>query len=98
MKLSPSSEALAFRIWGYAHPKEWDVLLADVAKDLNVSIAQVRWVVTAKRWNSRFRGLSRFDREAGSPNQLRSFDTYDGGFYREVCDGLVRYETDKGGM
>ncbi len=98
MKISPSSEALAFRIWAYAHPKGWDVLLTDVAKDLNVSIAQVRWVVTAKRWNSRFRGLSSFDPEVGGPSRLRSFDTYDGGSYREVYTALVGYESDRGAM
>jgi len=97
MKLSPSSEALAFRIWAYAHPKGWDVLLADVAKDLNVSIAQVRWVVTAKRWKSRFRGLKSLDFEIGR-SRLHSFDAYDGWSYREACKGLVGYENDRGAM
>jgi hypothetical protein len=97
MKLSPKSEALAFRIWAYAEPKGWDVLLADVASDLNVSIAQVRWVVTAKRWNSRFRGLKSPDSEI-RPGRLHSFDAYDGGSYREVYTALVGYENDRGAM
>jgi hypothetical protein len=72
------------------------VLLADVAKDLNVSIARVRWVVTAKRWNSRFRGFKSLDLEIGSCSRLHSFDVYDGGSYREVLTALVGYETDRG--
>jgi hypothetical protein len=94
MKLSPKSEALAFRIWAYAEPKGWDVLLADVAKDLNISIAQARWVVTAKRWNSRFRGLNCFDPEIGA-NRLRSFDAYDGGSYRATFEELVGCESNE---
>jgi hypothetical protein len=93
MKISPKSEALAFRIWAYAHPKEWDVLLTDVAKDLNVSIAQVRWVVTAKRWNSRFRGLSRFYHPG--TGGLLTFHSYYDGSYDQACEELPGYESNE---
>lgn len=97
MKLSPKSEALAFRIWAYAEPKGWDVLLADVAKDLNVDVARVRWVVVAKQWNGRFRGLRCFDPEIGA-NRLRSYDSYDGGSYRQAFKELLEYESNEGAM
>ena len=94
MKLSPKSEALAFRIWAYAEPKGWDVLLADVASDLNVDVVRVRWVVGAKQWSGRFRGLSRFAPEIG-PSRLRSYDSYDGGSYRQAFEELLGCESNE---
>ena len=97
MKISPRSEALAFRIWAYAEPKGWDVLLADVARDLNVDVARVKWVVVAKRWSGRFRALRCSDPEFGA-NRLCSYDSYDGGSYRQAFKELLGYETNEGTM
>ena len=49
------SEALAFRIWQYAAPREWNVTLAEIADHLGESWHRVRNVVTLKRWNNRIR-------------------------------------------
>ena len=58
MKLSPKSEALAFRIWQYAAPREWNVTLAEIADHLGESLSRVRGVVVAKGWFVRIRAMS----------------------------------------
>jgi hypothetical protein len=63
VKPNVKSEALAFRIWQYAAPREWNVTLAEIADHLGESQDRVRGVVVAKGWNTRVRhtGLSKID-------------------------------------
>ena len=65
MKLSPKSEALAFRIWQYATPREWNVTLAEIADHLDESIDRVRGVVVAKKWFGRVRAMAASRNNAG---------------------------------
>lgn len=55
MKLSPSAEAMAFKIWQYAHPKGWDVTFTDVADNLGVHRSVVSRICSLKGWGNRMR-------------------------------------------
>jgi len=55
MRLSPRSEALAYRIWAYANPLGWDCTLAELADALGAKFASVRVVVSMKGWSGRLR-------------------------------------------
>jgi hypothetical protein len=51
----PRSQALAYRIWGYADPREWDVTLAEVADALGEPVPAVRAVIVSRQWANRMR-------------------------------------------
>ena len=55
------SDALAFRIYGYAAPREWNVSMREVADALDVSVHRVSGVCVApnRRWDQRMRGSVR---------------------------------------
>ena len=55
MKLSPESEALAFRIWAYANPLGWDCTYADAADYLKENRQRVVTICSLKGWTHRFR-------------------------------------------
>jgi hypothetical protein len=55
MKLSPTTEAMAFRIWQYAEPLGWNCTHADVAKAIGETTQRVRRVCELKEWNGRMR-------------------------------------------
>lgn len=55
MKLKPATEALAFRIWAYAHPLGWNCTIMDVAEALEVHPNRVNGTCVAKGWLRRFR-------------------------------------------
>ena len=75
MKRPAHFEALAFRVWAYAHPRGWDCTAGEVADALGVSNQAVRGVVVRKHWLGRFR-VTTFDfMDAG--NNLRT-GTIDG--------------------
>jgi hypothetical protein len=54
MNLSPASETLAYRIWGYCNPLGWGQTTADVAQALDVSSERVAAIMRAKNWQDRF--------------------------------------------
>lgn len=76
--MNPKTAALAFRIWQYAHPREWDVTLVETADALGVSWTTVRNVAVRRGWVNRFRVLSQDHAGAGTGNNLsgatRTFD------------------------
>jgi hypothetical protein len=55
IKFNKRTEALAFRIWQYAKPIEWNIRYDEVADALGVSNGRVRAVCTLKKWTNRFR-------------------------------------------
>ena len=57
MKLSPKSEALAFRICQYATPREWNVDTNELSDHLGESPMRVGAVLGAKGWNTRVRHI-----------------------------------------
>lgn len=56
--MNPKTEALAFRIWAYSDPRDWNVTTIDVAEALEVDRNRVSRVVALKRWAGRFRSTS----------------------------------------
>lgn len=53
--LKPKSEALAFRIWAYAKPREWNVTAKELSEALNVTTNAIGAILRAKKWNHRIR-------------------------------------------
>lgn len=51
--LSPRLEALAFRIWQVADPREWSVSLSELAAMLGEDVDELRRVCRRKGWLSR---------------------------------------------
>jgi hypothetical protein len=58
VKLSVKSEALAFLIWQYATPREWNVTLAEIADHLGESAYRVSTTMRWRGWISRVRVTS----------------------------------------
>lgn len=54
-KLSPHSEAVAFRIWAHCDPIGWDCTHREVADAIGVSASSVSAVCNLKGWNQRLR-------------------------------------------
>ena len=55
MKLSPRTEALAFRVWQVANPRGWDMTAGEIAEALGVSWQTVNRVCQLKGWLTRIR-------------------------------------------
>ncbi|PIL20416.1 hypothetical protein P775_09765 [Puniceibacterium antarcticum] len=53
--LTPCAEALAYRIWGYAKPRAWDVSIGDLALALDVDRRRIGIVCARKGWTTRLR-------------------------------------------
>lgn len=52
---TPRTMRLAFQIWAYATPREWNVTIAELAEELRESPHAVRAVLQHKGWLSRVR-------------------------------------------
>lgn len=76
--MNPKTTALAFRIWQYARPREWNVTLKETADALGVSWHTVRSVSVRRGWINRFRVMSHDHADEGFGSNLsgatRSFD------------------------
>lgn len=48
-------EALRFRIWQFAAPREWNVTIAEIAEALGVHWTTIRSVINRAGWNTRVR-------------------------------------------
>ncbi len=73
--MTPRSEALAYRIWGYADPKGWDVSVDEIAQALDVSVQRCGTIIGRKGWITRLRaGRSRIQQcgwmDAHGPDRL----------------------------
>ncbi len=53
--MTPRTMALAYRIWAYATPREWDVSVKEVAEALGVSWQHVNLICAKRGWNARMR-------------------------------------------
>jgi len=51
----PRTEALAYRIWAYATPREWNVTGKDIAEALGVTYQLVAAILQVKGWVNRTR-------------------------------------------
>jgi hypothetical protein len=71
---TPRTQALAYRIWAYAKPREWNVTIEEVADELRESPHSVRAVIQHRGWLDRIRRASPADSEYnGSTGTLRRF-------------------------
>lgn len=55
---SARTMALAYRIWAYASPREWDVTIPEVADEMKESVATIRSIMYHKGWLPRVRRVS----------------------------------------
>jgi len=55
---SPRAQALAYRIWAYCQPREWDVTIGEIAEALDESMPRVRAVMVWRGWSGRVRVMS----------------------------------------
>jgi len=55
MSIPPRNMALAYRIWAYCTPREWDCLAAEVAEALDADVKSVASICRARGWNQRMR-------------------------------------------
>ena len=53
--MTSTTETIAYRIWGYASPREWDCTPADVADALDIPRRAVSSTIRIKGWAGRFR-------------------------------------------
>jgi hypothetical protein len=49
------TEALAFRIWAFAEPKDWDCSIRDIAEYLKETPQRIAAVCRGKSWVARLR-------------------------------------------
>ena len=56
---SPPVETLAFRLWTWAHQRDWDCSLVEAAEALDEPVVQVARVAALKGWKDRFRVTER---------------------------------------
>ena len=60
--MTPRTHAIAYRIWAYAAPREWDVTIGEVAEALDLPMRTVQVICARRGWNGRMRfmGVSDF--------------------------------------
>lgn len=58
-RLSPRTEVLAYRIWGWARDCGWDCTMLDVAEALGEPLQRVNRAAVLKGWQGRFRAGAR---------------------------------------
>jgi len=52
---SPRMMALAYRIWAYASPREWNCTSQEIADELGIPQRVVTGICAAREWNQRMR-------------------------------------------
>ena len=58
--MTPRTEALAFRIWAFAKPKEWDCNIHEIAAFLEETPQRISAVCMRKGWTNRLRSSGPF--------------------------------------
>lgn len=53
--MNVTTEALAFRIWAYATPREWNCTAGEIGEALGVSGRTIGQICAVKNWNRRLR-------------------------------------------
>ena len=69
-KMSPKSEAIAYRAYIWARDRGWDCTIAECAEAIGVGAKSLRTILVMKGWSNRFRS-SRLDRR--DFNEARPF-------------------------
>ena len=91
MTPGPKRLALQYRIWAYAHPREWDVTIQDIAAALGEPVQRVNKTVHFAGWGDRVRAL--YDQKNDS-GRVRHFGAFLDGRHvvAEVLAGRVNSE------
>ena len=55
---SPATQALAYRIWAYCTPREWDCTVVEIAEALGEPMQRINQICRHRRWNHRLRRSS----------------------------------------
>lgn len=53
--MNTKTEALAFRIWAFAHPKDWDCTVQEIADAVGETPQRTAGVCRVKNWTGRLR-------------------------------------------
>jgi hypothetical protein len=53
--MNVKTEALAFRIWAFAHPKDWDCTIHEIADVIRESPQRIAAICRVKNWTERLR-------------------------------------------
>jgi hypothetical protein len=56
--MTPRTMALAYRIWAYATPKEWDCTIPELAEHFNVHPSTITQIARHKGWLNRLRRVT----------------------------------------
>ena len=69
-KMSPKSEAIAYRAYIWARDRGWDCTIAECAEAIGVETQSLRSIMVMKGWSDRFRVTLRhgFNRIEPRPN------------------------------
>lgn len=82
VKMSPKSEALAFRAWVFCRDAGWNVTCSDVADALNENVNKITGIMHRKGWLNRLSGRNS---DFSSRSSLHSFDhALDGASYTDA--------------
>jgi hypothetical protein len=83
-------EALRFRIWQFAAPREWDVTVKEIAEALDEPWLRVRNVIHSSGWTNRLRGASDNDKSFGA--LARVTRAVEGLIVQDILAGRVNSE------
>lgn len=72
-RMTPQAETLAYRIWGVAQGRGWDLTIADLAAALDVDKRRIGRVVAAKGWTTRLRSTTRAPSGLGRSDEISAF-------------------------
>ena len=56
--MNPRIEAIAFRIWQFCKPREWNTTVVEVADALDLPMTTVRNLCIKRGWSNRMRVMS----------------------------------------
>jgi len=70
--MTPRSKALAYRIWAYCQPREWNCTYGEIADALGESPKRIGSIVHHKGWASRLRVSNRITYREIWANSRRS--------------------------
>lgn len=55
--MTPRTQAIAYRIWAYCTPREWDCTIPEVAEAIDAPTRVVKSICQHRGWHHRLRGV-----------------------------------------
>lgn len=90
--MSARTEAIAFRIWQFCEPREWDCTLREIADALGLGVQVANGVCKRKGWLRRLRaGQPGYGQSADRRHDMTRWtdNALDGGSYRQIIRELT---------